>query len=42
MMSTWPPNSPGLNLAEHLWDSLDKQVHSTEELQELKDPLLTF
>lgn len=41
MMSTWPPNFPDLNLVEHLWDLLDKQVQSTEELQELKDLLLT-
>ncbi|MCI4389452.1 hypothetical protein PGIGA_G00098170 [Pangasianodon gigas] len=41
---TWPPNSPYLNLIEHLWDVLDKQVQSMKtppsNLQDLKDLLL--
>lgn len=42
---TLPPNSPDLNLINHLWDTLDKQVQSMEappcNLQDLKDLLLT-
>ncbi|KAK3533885.1 hypothetical protein QTP70_033007 [Hemibagrus guttatus] len=42
---TWPPNSPDLNPAQHLWDVLDKQVRSMEappcNLEDLKDLLLT-
>ncbi|KAK3534858.1 hypothetical protein QTP86_028556 [Hemibagrus guttatus] len=42
---TPPPNSPGLNPVQHLWDVLDKQVPSMEapphNLQDLKDLLLT-
>ena len=26
----WPPNTPDVNPAEHLWDVLDKQVQSME------------
>ncbi len=41
---TWPPNSPELNLIEHLWDVLEKQVRSMQappcNLQDLKDLLL--
>ncbi|KAK3511175.1 hypothetical protein QTP70_032220, partial [Hemibagrus guttatus] len=37
---TWPPNSPDLSPITHLWDVLDKQVHSMEapprNLQDLK------
>lgn len=44
-MLTWPPNSPGLNLIEHLWDVLEKQVQSMEappcNLHDLKDVMLT-
>lgn len=35
-MTTLPPDSPDLSLVERLWDLLDKQVRSVEELQELK------
>lgn len=35
-MMTQPPDSPDLRLVECLWDLLDKQVRSMEELQELK------
>ena len=42
---TWPPNSLDLNIIEHLWDALNKQVCPMEappcNLQELKDLLLT-
>ncbi|KAK3513322.1 hypothetical protein QTP70_012374 [Hemibagrus guttatus] len=42
---TPPPNSPGLNPVQRLWDVLDKQVPSMEapphNLQDLKDLLLT-
>lgn len=35
-MTTRPPDSPDLSRVERLWDLLDKQVRSVEELQELK------
>ncbi|MCI4388573.1 hypothetical protein PGIGA_G00087550 [Pangasianodon gigas] len=42
---TWPPNYPDVNLIDHLWDVLDKQVWSMEapphKLHDLKDLLLT-
>lgn len=41
----WPLNSPELNLINHVWDVVDKQVRSMEvptlNLQELKDVLLS-
>ena len=42
----WLPNAPDLNLIEHLWDVLGRQVRSTvappRNLQDLKDLLLMF
>lgn len=35
-MTTQSPDPPDLSLVERLWDLLDKQVRSMEELQELK------
>lgn len=29
---SWPPNSPDLNPVGHLWDVLNKQVRSVEDL----------
>lgn len=43
-MLSWPPNSPNLNPAEHLWDVLDWRILSMEtpphNLQDLNDLLL--
>ena len=42
----WPPNFPDINLIEHLWDLLDRQVRSTaappRNFQDLKELLLMF